>query len=74
LNDGGVEMSTIVIDQHLFGIPRPFGEQSVNMDDLVVQKRLKIRRRLLKFGIGLLVVVLLLTVVWVEPTISNLSA
>jgi hypothetical protein len=64
-------MSTMVIDQRLFGIPRPLGERSVEVDDRIVQKGLKIRRRLLKFGIGLLVVVLLLTVVWVEPVISH---
>jgi hypothetical protein len=67
-------MSTMVIDQRLFGIPRPLGEQFVEVDDRVVQKGLKIRRRWSKFWIGLLVVVLLLTVVWVEPVISHLIA
>lgn len=67
-------MSTMVIDRRLWGIPRPLGERSVEVDDRIVQKGLRIRRRWLKFGIGLLVVVLLLTVVWVEPVISRLVA
>jgi len=67
-------MSAMVIDQRLWGIPRPLGEQFVEVDDRIVQKGIKVRCRLLRLGIGLLAVALLLTVVWVEPVISHLVA
>jgi hypothetical protein len=65
-------MSITIIDQRLMGIPRPFSKQPVETDDRFVQKGLKPSRRFLKLGIGALIVVLLLTVVWVKPVISNL--
>jgi type II secretory pathway component PulM len=65
-------MSAIVIDQRLVGIPRPFSKQPAEADERLVQKGLTPRRRLMKLGIGVLIVALLLAVVWVKPVLSRL--
>jgi len=65
-------MNAIVIDQRLGGMPRPFSKQPAEVDDRLVQKGLTPRRRLVKLGIGVLIVTLLLVVVWVRPVLSRL--
>jgi hypothetical protein len=68
-------MSVSAIRRHLLGIPDLPRKQSLEAGDRARKRRLSRRPRLvLKLGIGLLIVVLLLGILWVEPVVSRCLA
>ena len=68
-------MSVSAIDQYLLGIPHRPRKQSLEVRDGVRRRQVSRRLRLvLRLGIGLLIVVLLLGVLWVEPVVSRYLA
>jgi hypothetical protein len=68
-------MSVSAIDQHLLGIPYPPRKQSLEARDDARRRQVSRRPRLvLRLGIGLLIVVLLLGMLWVEPVVSRYLA
>ena len=68
-------MSVSAIDQHLLGIPHRPRKRSLEARDHARRRQVSRRPRLvLKLGIGLLIVVLLLGILWVEPVVSRCLA
>jgi hypothetical protein len=68
-------MSVSAIDQHLLGIPHRPRKKSLEARGGARRRQVSRRLRLvLKLGIGLLIVVLLLVVLWVEPVVSRYLA
>ena len=60
-------MSVSVIRQRLLKLPRLYGRKSLVEDDHLRRSMAHDPRLLLKIGVGLSVILLLLTVVWVVP-------
>jgi hypothetical protein len=68
-------MSVSAIDRFLLGIPYRLRKQPLETRDGARRRQVSRRFRLvLKLGIGLLIGVLLLGILWVEPVVSRCLA
>ncbi len=68
-------MSVSAIDRFLLGIPYRLRKQPLETGDGARRRQVSRRFRLvLKLGIGLLIGVLLLGILWVEPVVSRCLA